>query len=407
MGSVLNKHKSSDEIWRTALNISKNKKILLQFYKQTFTNRKTYGIIISRKIKRRCFCVGNVYLVIDLKTFFASVECAERGLDPFTTNLVVADPRRGNGSVCLAITPAMKNLGVRNRCRVYEIPKNLKYIMAVPRMSKYMEYSANIYGIYLKYISKDDIYPYSIDECFIDVTHYLKLYKMNAMELAKTMMKDILDTYKITATCGIGNNMYLAKIALDILSKHSPTNIAWLNEEKYIKTLGDHKPITDFWGVGKGTANRLKKMGIFTMNEVARCSEKRLYKEFGINARFLIDHSKGLETCTIADIKDYKPKTTSYSNSQILFKDYNYESARLIVKEMVELLSQKLIENNKKAGVIRLYIGYSKDVIKSTGGSRKLTNPSNLYTNLVFEFMQLFDQTTDKDTPIRKVRNKF
>ncbi len=341
--------------------------------------------------------MGNVYLVIDLKTFFASVECAERGLDPFTTNLVVADPRRGNGSVCLAITPAMKNLGVRNRCRVYEIPKNLKYIMAVPRMSKYMEYSANIYGIYLKYISKDDIYPYSIDECFIDVTHYLKLYKMNAMELAKTMMKDILDTYKITATCGIGNNMYLAKIALDILSKHSPTNIAWLNEEKYIKTLGDHKPITDFWGVGKGTANRLKKMGIFTMNEVARCSEKRLYKEFGINARFLIDHSKGLETCTIADIKDYKPKTTSYSNSQILFKDYNYESARLIVKEMVELLSQKLIENNKKAGVIRLYIGYSKDVIKSTGGSRKLTNPSNLYTNLVFEFMQLFDNLQEDD----------
>lgn len=351
--------------------------------------------------------MSNIYLVIDLKTFFASVECAERGLDPFTTNLVVADPNRGNGSVCLAITPAMKKLGIKNRCRVYEIPKNVKYIMAVPRMSKYMEYSANIYGIYLKYISKDDIYPYSIDECFIDVTHYLKLYKMNAMELAKVMMKDILDTYKITATCGIGNNMYLAKVALDILSKHSPTNIAWLNEEKYIKTLGNHKPLTDFWGVGKGTAERLKKMGIFTMNEVARCDEKRLYKEFGINARFLIDHSKGLETCTIADVKEYKPKTTSYSNSQILFKDYNYENARLIVKEMVELLSQKLIENNKKAGVVRLYIGYSKDAIKSTGGSRKLANPSNLYTNLVFEFMKLFDQTTDKDTPIRKVRNKF
>ena len=349
--------------------------------------------------------MGKVYLVIDLKTFFASVECVERGLDPFTTNLVVADPNRGRGGVCLAITPAMKKLGIRNRCRIYEIPNNLKYITALPRMSKYIEYSANIYGIYLKYISKDDIYPYSIDECFLDVTPYLKIYKMNALEIAKVIMKDIFETYGITATCGIGNNMYLAKVALDILSKHSSTNIAWLNEEKYIKTLGEHKPLTDFWGIGKGIEARLKKMGIFTINDIAMCNKKILYREFGANACFLIDHAKGIEPCTIADIKAYKPKTNSISNSQILFKDYNYEDARLVVKEMVELLSQKLVEKNKKAGAIKLYIGYSKDVRKSTGGSRKIKEATNLYNKLSYEFISLFEQTTDKNTPIRKIRH--
>lgn len=351
--------------------------------------------------------MSKVYLVIDLKTFFASVECVERGLDPFTTNLVVADSSRGRGGVCLAITPAMKNLGIRNRCRIYEIPNNLKYITALPRMSKYIEYSANIYGIYLKYLSKDDIYPYSIDECFLDVTPYLKTYKMNALELAKVIMKDIFDTYKITATCGIGNNMYLAKVALDMLSKHSITNIAWLNEEKYIKELGNHKPLTDFWGIGKGIEARLRKIGIFTMNDIAMCNEKKLYRELGINAKFLIDHAKGIEPCTIADVKAYKPKTTSISNSQILFKDYNYENARLVVKEMVELLSQKLVEKNQVAGAVKLYIGYSKDIIKSTGGSRKLNNSTNLYSKLVFEFLKIFEQTTDKNTPIRKIGISF
>ena len=352
-----------------------------------------------------------IVLHIDVNSAFLSwsaVKLLEEGYKKDIRNevaVVAGDPKKRHGIIVAASIPA-KKLGIKAPINLYEARKKYKDLIVVKPDHNYYYKKSKAMMDFLKKLFPE-FQQYSIDECFIDVTHYLKLYKMNAMELAKTMMKDILDTYKITATCGIGNNMYLAKIALDILSKHSPTNIAWLNEEKYIKTLGDHKPITDFWGVGKGTANRLKKMGIFTMNEVARCSEKRLYKEFGINARFLIDHSKGLETCTIADIKDYKPKTTSYSNSQILFKDYNYESARLIVKEMVELLSQKLIENNKKAGVIRLYIGYSKDVIKSTGGSRKLTNPSNLYTNLVFEFMQLFDQTTDKDTPIRKVRNKF
>ena len=348
-----------------------------------------------------------IYLCIDLKTFYASVECVERKLNPFETNLVVADPSRGKGSICLAISPKMKMLGVKNRCRVYEIPPNIKYIMAVPRMSKYIEYSANVYGIYLKYFSKDDIHVYSIDEVFIDVTNYLHLYNQNALQLAKTVMKDIYQTLGITATCGIGTNMYLAKIALDIMSKHSPTNIGILDEELYKKELWHHKPLTDFWQVGKGIERRLNKMRIFDMYDIAHADEKRLYKEFGINAEFLIDHSKGLETCTIKDIKNYKPKSNSISNSQILFKDYNFEDAKLVLTEMVELLSLQLIEQNKLTSEIHLYIGYSKDVIPASGGSRRLTIPTNTYTDLTEHFGKLYDKTTSRITPIRRIGISF
>lgn len=351
--------------------------------------------------------MNKVYLVIDLKSFYASVECVERGLDPFNTNLVVADPSRGKGGICLAITPAMKMLGIKNRCRIYEIPPNVKYITALPRMNKYIEYSANIYAIYLKYIAKEDIYPYSIDECFLDVTNYLHTYNMNGMQLAKKIMKDILDTYGITATCGIGTNMYLAKVALDIMSKHSPTNIGWLNQEKYFKELWHYKPLTDFWQIGVGIERRLNKLGLYDMYDIAHCNEKRLYKEFGINAEFLIDHSKGIEPCTIKDIKDYKPKSNSISNSQILFKDYNYNDAKLVVKEMVELLSQQLVQKNLATDCIKLYIGYSKDIIKATGGTRRMHDFTNLYSKLVFEFIKLYEQTTDKHTPIRRVGISF
>ena len=288
----------------------------------------------------------DIYLCIDLKTFYASVECVERGLDPFSTNLIVADPTRGKGSICLAVSPKMKMLGVKNRCRVFEIPSNIKYITAMPRMKKYIEYSANIYGIYLKYFSKEDIHVYSIDEAFIDATHYLKMYNMNAIELAKTIVKNIYDEYKITAAAGIGTNLYLAKIALDITAKHSAGNIGYLNEEKYIKELWKHKPLTDFWQVGKGIEKRLNKMGLYTMQDVANCEQKRLYKEFGINAELLIDHAWGKESCKMEDIKKYTPKNNSISNSQVLFKDYNFEKARLLVKEMVELGSLRLVEKN-------------------------------------------------------------
>ena len=347
------------------------------------------------------------YLCIDLKTFYASVECVERKLDPFSTNLVVADETRGKGTICLAVSPKMKMLGVKNRCRLYEIPPNIKYIIAKPRMKKYIEYSANIYEIYLKYLSKDDIYVYSIDEAFLDVTNYLKLYKMDEIELAKTILKDIYNTYGLTATVGIGTNLYLAKVALDIMSKHTPTNIGYLDEELYKRKLWHHKPLTDFWQIGRGIEARLNKKRIYDMYDIAHTNPKILYKEFGVNAEFLIDHSWGKETCTIKDIKNYKTKNTSISNSQVLFEDYSFENARLVLKEMVELNSIKLVEKNLITDTISLYIGYSKNIINSTGGSMKLANYTNTYSDLMAYFLKLYDSTTNKTVPIRRIGVSF
>ena len=347
------------------------------------------------------------YLCIDLKTFYASVECVERGLDPFNTNLIVADPTRGKGTICLAISPKMKMLGVKNRCRIFEIPPTIKYIIATPRMKKYIEYSANIYGIYLKYFAKEDIHVYSIDEAFMDVTKYLKLYKLNPIELAKKIIKDIFKRYGITATAGIGTNMYLAKIALDITAKHNPQNIGYLDEEKYKQELWHHKPLSDFWQIGRGIERRLNKMRIFDMYDIAHTEQKRLYKEFGINAEYLIDHSWGKESCTIADIKAYKPKTNSVTNSQILFEDYSFIKARLVLKEMVELGSLRLIESNLVTDTISLYIGYSKNIIKATGGTRKLSNYTNIYSELLKAFLEVYDKTTDRSIPIRRIGVNF
>ncbi len=347
------------------------------------------------------------YLCIDLKTFYASVECIERGLDPFNTNLVVADESRGKGTICLAVSPKMKMLGVKNRCRIFEIPPTIKYIVAMPRMKKYIEYSANIYAIYLKYFAKEDIHVYSIDEAFMDVTKYLKLYKVNPVELAKIIIKDIFKTYRITATAGIGTNMYLAKIALDITAKHSATNIGYLDEEKYKKELWYHKPLSDFWQIGKGIERRLNKMKIFTMYDVAHTDPKRLYKEFGVNAEYLIDHSWGKESCTIADIKKYKPKTNSITNSQVLFEDYSFEKARLVLKEMVELGSLRLIENNLVTDTVGLYIGYSKDIIKATGESKTLRNYTNVYSELLKVFLEIYDKSTNRGVAIRRIGVNF
>ena len=347
------------------------------------------------------------YLCIDLKTFYASVECVERRLDPFNTNLVVADESRGKGTICLAITPKMKMLGVKNRCRLFEIPPTIKYIIAMPRMKKYIEYSANIYAIYLKYFSKEDIHVYSIDEAFMDVTNYLKMYQMNPVELAKTIIKDIFKTYGITATAGIGTNMYLAKIALDITAKHSATNIGYLDEEKYKKELWYHKPLTDFWQIGKGIERRLNKMRVFTMYDVAHTDQKRLYKEFGVNAEYLMDHSWGKESCTIADIKKYKPKTNSITNSQVLFEDYSFEKARLVLKEMVELGSLRLIENNLVTNTVGLYIGYSKDIIKATSESKKLENYTNVYSELLKVFLEIYDNNINRGVAIRRIGVNF
>ena len=346
-------------------------------------------------------------ICIDLKSFYASVECVERNLDPFTTNLVVADPTRGKGTVCLAVSPKMKMLGVKSRCRVFEIPSNIKYIIAKPRMSKYIEYSANIYAIYLKYISKDDIHVYSIDEAFLDVTEYLKTYKMSALQLARKIIKEIYDVYGLTATAGIGTNLYLAKIALDIMSKHNVSNIGWLDEEKYKKELWHHRPLTDFWQIGKGIERRLNKLRIYDMYDLAHSNYNRLFKEFGINAELLIDHSYGRETCTIADIKAYSPKSNSISTNQVLFEDYTWQKARLVLKEMVELKSLELIEKGLVTDKLGLYIGYSKNCIKATGGTIRLSLKTNVYSELVKGFLKLFDRTTNMENKIRRIGISF
>lgn len=349
----------------------------------------------------------NIFLCIDLKTFYASVECVERNLDPFATNLVVADPSRGKGTICLAVSPRMKMLGVKNRCRVFEIPPDIKYIMAPPRMKKYMEYSANIYAIYLKYFSKEDIHVYSIDEAFMDATKYLKLYKVSAVELAKNIMQDIYKTYGITATAGIGTNLYLAKIALDITAKHSATNVGFLDEAKYQKELWHHKPLTDFWQIGHGIERRLNKLRIQDMYEVAHADQKKLYKEFGVNAEYLIDHAWGRESCTIADIKKYKPQARCITNSQVLFEDYSFEKARLVLKEMVELGSLRLIEEHLTTNTVKLYIGYSKDAIPATGGTERTSNNTNVYSELVNAFLRLYDRTTNRNVGIRRIGISF
>lgn len=351
--------------------------------------------------------MDRIYLCIDLKSFYASVECAERGIDPFEINLVVADPSRGGGAITLAATPAIKKLGVPSRGRIYEIPKDIEYIIAPPRMSLYMEYSAKIYGIMLKYISADDIHVYSCDEAFLDVTTYISLYKKTAKQIAQMILDDILKETNITATVGIGSNLYLAKVALDITAKHSPNNMGFLDEGLYRQLLWHHKPLTDFWHVGPGTANRLAMLGIDDMVGIAHCDEKVLYKIFGVNAEYLIDHSWGREPCTIEDIKAYKPKANSISNSQILFEDYKTNDAFLVMKEMVDVNVLQLTENHLVTNHISLFIGYSKNVIKPSRGSRKIGVTTNSCKLLMEEFILLFKKIIVKDYPIRQIAISF
>ena len=345
----------------------------------------------------------NAYLCIDLKSFYASVECVLRGLDPLKTNLVVADPSRGNGAICLAITPPMKALGIHNRCRIFEIPKNVKYITALPQMKKYMEISADIYGIYLKYVSKDDIHVYSIDECFLDVTRYLDLYQMDAITLAKKIIADVYNSTHITATAGIGTNLFLAKLALDITAKHAKDNIGYLNEQIFKATIWHHQPITDIWNISRGIASRLAKYGVYDLYGVTQMNEDILYKEFGVNAEYLIDHANGIEPCTIEEIHNYKSKSNSLSTSQILFEDYKYEEALLVLKEMVDNLVLELVEKGLVASSISLGIGYSKDIIKATGGTTKLGGATSSKSTIMDAFINLFKRTTKEGYPIRRI----
>ena len=349
---------------------------------------------------------NKTYLAIDLKSFYASVECMERGLDPMTTNLVVADQSRTEKTICLAVSPSLKTFGIPGRPRLFEVVQKIKvvnaerqrkapgrkftgssyhfaelqshselavdYIVAPPQMAKYMEISTQIYNVYLKHIAPEDIHVYSIDEVFMDVTHYLKTYGLTARELAMRIILDVLKTTGITATAGIGTNLYLCKVAMDIEAKHIPPDengvrIAELDEMSYRRKLWSHRPLTSFWRVGKGYAKKLESCGLYTMGDVARCSlgkpgdyynEDLLYKLFGINAELLIDHAWGWEPCTMADIKAYKPESNSIGSGQVLQSPYEFEKAKLVVREMTELLVLDLVEKNLVTNQLTLTIGY-------------------------------------------------
>lgn len=348
---------------------------------------------------------GNkIYLCIDLKSFYASVECVERGWDPLTARLVVADPERSEKTICLAVSPALKQMGVPNRCRVFQIPKEIPYKMAPPRMQLYIDYAAEIYGVYLKYIAKEDIQVYSIDEAFLDVTDYLHLYQMTAVELGRKIMQDILDTTKIPAACGVGTNLYLAKVALDILAKHETDRIAYLDEARYREKLWKHKPLTDFWRIGRGTVERLSNMGICTMEEIAHARESLLYKAFGIDAELLIDHAWGREPVTIADIKAYRPKNTSFSSGQVLPRDYEYEEGVLVVKEMADLLCLDLVDQGLVTSHISLTIGYSNQkCFEPAKGSTTLRSATSSNRRLLSYVEQLYRRIVRPGAYIRRI----
>ncbi|MCR5468004.1 MAG: DNA methylase [Lachnospiraceae bacterium] len=395
-----------------------------------------------------------MFIAIDLKSFYASVECVERGLDPLTTKLVVADSERTSKTICLAVSPALKAYGISGRARLFEVEERVKllnagikkeedkitYITAKPRMKLYMDYSTKIYNIYLKYVAPEDMHIYSVDEVFIDASAYLNTYKMTAHELAITMIRDVLNETGITATAGIGTNLYLCKIAMDIVAKHMPADsdgvrIAELDERKYRELLWDHKPITDFWRVGRGYQKRLAEVGITTMGEVARCSigkenehynEDLLYKRFGVNAELLIDHAWGWEPVTMAEIKAYRPSTNSISSGQVLTEPYPYDKARLIVKEMTELLVLDLVDKGVVTDQMVLTIGYdvenltNPDIKKKYHGPvtidhygrpvpkhahgtftmKKMTSSTKLIREAVLD---IFDRTVNPNLTIRRV----
>ena len=417
---------------------------------------------------------NKTYLAIDLKSFYASVECMERGLDPMTTNLVVADQSRTEKTICLAVSPSLKTFGIPGRPRLFEVVQKIKnvnaerqrkapgrkftgssyhfaelqshpelavgYIVAPPQMAKYMEISTQIYNVYLKHIAPEDIHVYSIDEVFMDVTHYLKTYGLTARELAMRIILDVLKTTGITATAGIGTNLYLCKVAMDIEAKHIPPDengvrIAELDEMSYRRKLWSHRPLTSFWRVGRGYARKLEACGLYTMGDIARCSlgkpgdyynEDLLYKLFGINAELLIDHAWGWEPCTIADIKAYKPESNSIGSGQVLQSPYEFEKAKLVVREMTELLVLDLVEKNLVTNQLTLTIGYDIENLSDPERRKQYHGPvttdqygrsipkhahgtANLdrylsSTKLITEaIMNLFDRIVDPKLLVRRI----
>ena len=384
---------------------------------------------------------SRTYIAIDLKSFYASVECRERGLDPLTTKLVVADKSRTSKTICLAVSPALKAYGLSGRSRLFEVEakareikrrtgRELEYIAAVPRMSLYIQYSTRIYNVYLKYFAPEDIHVYSIDEVFIDATSYLPFYKMSARELVTRVIRDVLSETGITATAGIAPNLYLCKIAMDIVAKHvSPdkdgVRIAELDTASYRKQLWNHKPITDFWRIGKKTAQRLQKYFIHTMGDVARLSLKNpnfLFNEFGIDAEILIDHAWGIEPVGMKEIKNYKSETKSLGSGQVLHEPYSFEKTKIIVREMAELLALDLFKKNLVAAAVTLQIGYDieslnqndfdggivrdyygREVPKPAHGTFSFSAETNSSKTIVEAAVSLFEKIVNHKWLVRRV----
>lgn len=307
------------------------------------------------------------YVCIDLKSFYASVECRARGLDPMTANLVVADPERSGTTICLAITPAMKELGIRNRCRLHEIPPGVEYVTALPRMRAYMKASADIYSIYLRYVSPDDIHVYSIDECFIDATPYLSLYGVDARAFAVMLRDAVFQETGIPATAGIGTNLFLAKVALDVTAKHAPDFIGYLDEEEFRRRIWRHRPITDIWNIGPGIARRLARFRVFDLKGVTEMDPDVLYDEFGANAEYLIDHAWGVEPCTIAEIKAYRPSSTSLMNGQVLPCGYSFDDGLMVLREMCDDTVLDLVEKHLVTDHISLQVMYQRERVAASG----------------------------------------
>lgn len=370
------------------------------------------------------------YLCIDLKCFYASVECVDRGWDPFKKLMVVADPSRGPKTICLAVSPAMKKLGVRSRCRVFQIPKSIDYEKTRPRMRRYMEVSAKIYALYLRYFSPDDIHVYSVDECFIDVGPYLALYDKTPRKLACDLMKLVLEKTGICATAGMGPSLFLAKVALDVTAKHVDDHIGYLDEDEFKLRIWRHRPLTDIWGIGPGIARRLKNMGVYDLAGVVLADKDALYQEFGVNAELLIDHAWGVEPCTIAQIHAYRPQARSICNAQVLPCDYDYDEARLVLREMVDASALDLVEKGLVCEHISLFLGYAAERpsedggpgpaasptftgehgtrrlghdLPHAGGSRKLKARTNARAELTESFLRLYDQAADRNRALRRI----
>lgn len=378
------------------------------------------------------------YVCIDLKCFYASVECVARGMDPNTAKLVVADPTRERTTICLAISTAMKKLGVRNRCRVFEIPEGIEYFKAKPRMRLYMQKSAEIYALYLRRVSPADIYPYSIDECFIDATSYLSACGMTARQFAQTLIDDVEREVGIRATAGIGENLFLAKVALDVLAKHDPHFIGELDEASFRARMWHHQPITDIWNIGPGIAARLAKHGARTLFDVTRLSEELLYREFGVNAEFLIDHAWGQEPCTIADIKAYKPRGKSIANGQVLASGYAFEDARIVLREMVESSALDMLDKGLAARRVSVHVGYENISAakaaelreaqvfdgghglrivgpgarndgwhESGGGAKTLDAATNSFRTLFETAASIYDEQVDRSRSVKRIMLGF